>query len=313
MVSDSPNPHQLDFDWRFTDSSIFAISERIGRCENLLLIGCPSLMETSYSKISAGLLFERNPNRAPVEKFRVIRDDIRFYEARSHYSGLFDTAVVDAPWYPNEFLCWIKLALAYTKRGGSILFVLWPETTRPTSKEEHHFIFSVLNKIGDIKALGTVSYDAPPFELASLRGAEHSPNYSREGLIFSLIKRTDSFTAVTSFKKSEAVWRRYELFSQQLAIKLNPSELGRPKSPDFVIEPFVLANTSRRNPELQKINIWTSDNIAGKLRNPYFVDRQIQKLRMGSCNEFGFQLLEELGLISERKQIDWVRTWLHRA
>jgi hypothetical protein len=147
------NPHQLDFDWRFSPASVEKFGECIIPSQRLLLIGCPSLVQFAESKISSGLLIERNPYHNESKKFLSIRADIRYYQARKKFNNAFDAAIFDAPWYPDEFLRWAALALAYTRRGGVVSFTMWPEDVRPSAVQEHHQIFGHLERVGRLERL----------------------------------------------------------------------------------------------------------------------------------------------------------------
>jgi len=124
-------------------------------------------MEAASPKIDSGLLIERNPYHVPTDKFSLVRADLRFYAPRQKFAGAFDATIFDPPWYPDEFLTWARLALSYTRQGGSIFFLLWPEDTRPTAKAEHAKMFQALEAVGSLQFLGTINYELPPFEIAS--------------------------------------------------------------------------------------------------------------------------------------------------
>lgn len=307
------NPHQLDYDWRFSSTSLYAISEQIPRCENLLLIGCPSLIPVAEPKASAGLLIERNPYHSGSAKFTTLRADLRYHRPRTNLRNSFDVTVFDAPWYPAEFLRWSSFALSYTKPGGLIFFVLWPEDTRPTAKQEIEKLTQRLDAVGKLRSLGVVSYRIPPFEMASLNRKDNAQNFSREGLLYSLEKASDLPLQAIRFKESETFWRRYRISSHQLALKLNPAHLVARQTTCFDVEPFVLSNTSRRNNEIALINAWASNNVVAKIQNPFFVDRQLTRLQRGLASNFGHAFLEELGLSPDLKNAEWGETWIHRA
>jgi len=307
------NPHQLDFDWRFTAASIFMIGEKVAPAAKLLLIGCPSLMHSTADKISSGLLVERNPYHRTLKKFGLLKTDVRFYRPRKKHAASFDAAIFDSPWYPDEFFSWANFALSYTRKGGSIFFVLWPEDTRPTGKDEHRRIFGLLRRIGPLKNLGAVSYELPPFELASLQLKARAINFRREGLLYSLTKTSDELLPTVQFKKSQTIWKRYRISSHQFALKVNPNEVDQLATCKFLIDPHVIDSTSRRNEELQDINIWTSNNVVAKLRNPRFVDQQIKKLKSGIVSDATIGFLKELGVFLDRKDADWGEMWQHRA
>jgi hypothetical protein len=256
------NPHQLDFDWRFSPASVAELGERIVPGQRLLLIGCPSLVQIAERKMSSGLLIERNPCHDESTKFLPVRADVRYYQARKKFNNAFDSAIFDAPWYPNEFLRWAGLALAYTRRGGTVSFTMWPEDLRPSAAREHHKIFGHLERVGHLERLGTLSYEVPLFERTSVEKTNPEPSFSREGLLFSLTKLSDHPLIPIHFRQSQIFWKRYRVGSHQFALKLNVKDRGKAADIHFDIPPFTLSNTSRRNRELGLVNVWASNNVA---------------------------------------------------
>lgn len=307
------DPHQLDFDWRFSSTAAYAISDKIASNSKLLLIGCPSLIPAVQHRISSGLIIERNPYHANSEKFESLVTDVRFYDPRAKYRQFFDAAVFDAPWYPAEFVRWLDLALAYTRVGGKVLFVLWPEDTRPSAPMEHRRILRLLQSAGELDCLGTISYEIPPFEEASIRKATHEQNFSREGILFSLTKLSNLPFRIPSFPKSSAIWKRYRLGSHQIALKFNSCERWNTTSINFSELPHVLSDTSRRNKEAKSANAWASNNVVARIENPYFIDVQLTKLSSGVISKPAMSFLERMGLLEGSVDFEWGKTWIHRV
>lgn len=307
------DPHQLDYDWRFSSTAVYSISDKIASNSKLLLIGCPSLVQAVEHRISSGLLIERNPYHAGSEKFQSLVTDVRFYDPRAKYSQFFDAAVFDAPWYPAEFVRWLYLALAYTRLGGKILFVLWPEDTRPSAPMEHRRILRLLQRVGNLDCLGTVSYDIPAFEVASIKKATREQNFSREGVLFSLTKLSNLPFQIPSFPMSSAIWKRYRLNSHQIALKLNSCERLNVPSVNFTAPPLVLSDTSRRNREVKAANVWASNNVIARIENPHFLDAQLTRLSFGAKSKPAMNFLERMGLAVASGDLDWGETWIHRV
>lgn len=307
------NPHQLDFDWRFSAASVEEFGNRIVPRQRLLLIGCPSLVEIAESKTASGLLIERNPYHVGSTNFSSIRADVRYYQARKKFSNAFDAAIFDAPWYPDEFLRWAGLALAYTRLGGVVSFTMWPDDVRPSAVRERHQIFEHLERVGRLRQLGSLSYEVPHFEQTSLEKSNPGKSFTREGLLFSLTKLSDHPLITIHFRRSKIFWKRYRVGSQQLALKLNGNDRAKASNIDFDIPPFTLSNTSRRNQELGLINVWSSNNVAARVVDPIVLDAQIMKLRRGGRSSKGTAFLKRMSLIDSDKNVEWGETWTHRA
>ncbi|WBU31157.1 hypothetical protein OOZ54_06590 [Rhodopseudomonas palustris] len=268
-------------------------------------------MSVASDRAASGLLVERNPNHPRCKNFRILRTDLRFYQVRRSQLGSFDAAVLDAPWYPNDLLAWVYFALSCTHVGGNVFFVLWPEETRPTGKQEQQEVLERLSDVGRIDNLGQVSYELPPFEVASLQRGGGGANFFREGVLYSLKKQSDVHLSPISFKRSRSVWRRYTFGSYQLAIKIDPSDPRDYKTLTFDIAPHILENTSRRNSEIRHVNIWGSNNIVAKLNNPRFADLLIRRLIRGCKNSSAMDLLELFGALNPGNEVDWRNTWQH--
>ena len=39
---------------------------------------------------------------------------------------MFELAIIDSPWYLDDLLAWMNVALSSLEVGRSVLFVLWP-------------------------------------------------------------------------------------------------------------------------------------------------------------------------------------------
>lgn len=161
-------PHQLDFDWRFDLASRGLLGECAADDENVLLLGCPSLVETLESQKHKGLLLERNPIHLGTSKFKVQYSDLRYFDTRAIINAEYDLAILDAPWYPADLCNWINLALGLVRDRASIIFVLWPESTRPSAKIEHAQIKASLDSVGLLTRVGSISYEMPLFEKESI-------------------------------------------------------------------------------------------------------------------------------------------------
>jgi hypothetical protein len=220
----------------------------------------------------------------------------------------YDFCVVDPPWYPQEFLSWMNTGLSMTKVNGTVLFTLWPTSVRPSAEKEHQAIFEALSTVGTIEALGNVKYELPTFEEMTLRKAELSPP-QREGLLFKFVKREDRLLNVPPFEPASSKWLRFTVSGEQLAIKIDQSLKEVEANGLFEIEPLILPTTSRRDPILSRINIWTSQNIVARLAHPLNVAQGIAVrddvyLRM---------LIQDMKMKFDLKNIEWGMSWQHRA
>jgi hypothetical protein len=298
--------HQLDYDWRFAEASGNELSEYAGSADNVLLVGCPSLAPRLVRRARKVLLVERNPNYAcDDESIRVVYADLRFDSPA--LAGHFTQAFVDPPWYPQELLHWINFGLSQIEIGSFVFFSLWPESVRPSAREEHRKILSAMSKVGRLVQLGDITYELPLFERKALQAAGQAAS-KREGLLFRLTKQSHHLLEVPRFQKTRSEWWRFSLSEEQLAILVSP--VVEQKSDElFEIAPFTLADTSRRNSNLPNINIWTSKNCVARLTNPSkFAERVAARDRASLL-----LLAEAMKMSFDPLNINWGRSWRHPA
>jgi hypothetical protein len=175
-------PHQLDYDWRFNAAAQARIANLVTGLRRVLLLGCPSLTSILSARVEKGVLLERNPNHQGTDVFAIHYCDLREQTTLPRLALKFDLAILDAPWYLDDLLAWLKVALSAVSIGTPVLFVLWPESTRPTAAAEHEQIWSFLRDVGEINILGAVYYETPLFEKITLA---HSglPEFVRSGTL----------------------------------------------------------------------------------------------------------------------------------
>ena len=304
-MTQSFQPHQLDFDWRFDADSQRQIAWAASCAESIVLLGCPSLMSILSSQIKMGTLVERNPNHVSVAPFSRHCCDLRMRNDAPRFSSMFDLAIVDAPWYPDDLLAWIDVALSAIEVGKDVLFVLWPKNIRPSAQLEHEKIQIVLENIGELRQVGVVTYDTPIFEQISLKAANQTP-LRRAGLLMRLTKRR-SITLARDLNCGPGIWKRFSVGKGQVAIKIEPAADNESRAIEFEEMPHVLHSTSRRDCALSNVNIWTSENVVGRLKNPTSVAFGLAH-RLTSHMHFVEEMFTESWLNTEDVK---VKTWQH--
>ena len=209
---------------------------------------------------------------------------------------------------PTRTVSWMKSGLSIIPVGGRVLFTLWPLEIRASSGREHAEIFDALSGIGKVEELGRVDYDLPPFEKMTLSESRLSPP-KRKGLLLRLTKSTEKQLEVSPFSRARSEWHRFTISGEQVAIKVDLDFKDCDHDWSFKVDPFVLRSTSRRDPVLSTINIWTSRNVVARLANPSSVARGIAEhqqihLRM---------LAEKMNMEFDPDNIRWGMSWQHPA
>src|SRR5262245_15305122 len=124
MPSLVPEPHPLDFDWRYTTETIDRLVAELPSDADCIAIGAPTVAAAIDQRSGQVLLVDRQPIQRIANCLCI---DVRVH---APLSRKFSHAVVDPPWYPDDFKRWISWAAQSLLPGATILTSLWPQTTR---------------------------------------------------------------------------------------------------------------------------------------------------------------------------------------
>jgi hypothetical protein len=261
-ISLPADPHQLDFDWRFTPSTCLRLAHQLNGSDSIAILGAPSLVPVLLKGSAHVTLFDWNAARVVAVEDHARCVDLRYYMPNSLEIGVYDACFLDPPWYPDYLERWLDIAGLLIKPGGRILLSLWPRSIRPTAAHELRAIFELLRNIGTVTvSKGALRYQTPLFEIRSA-GCALPPDYRRGDLVEVVKKCWNRHTKRPSPPQASR-WVRYLFGSRQIAIKIADDPAPRPFFIKRVpgLENWILNNTSRRNRHVQQVQFWTSDNL----------------------------------------------------
>ncbi len=161
----------LDFDWRFTADSSVKICDLVKDLPSILFIGAPSVYALFASPKRRCLLIDRNPfyeDYLPqYASSHILTKNIE------HVNELpiknFSAAVIDPPWYLDDYLFWIRRAIQFLDDDATIFFPLLPTLCRPSASREQSTLFRTLKDYGRLFYCGiSIAYETPSFEAAVL-------------------------------------------------------------------------------------------------------------------------------------------------
>jgi hypothetical protein len=146
---------------------------------------------------------------------------------------------------------------------------LWPSSIRPNADNEARAICEWLGAFASFELKEVFAeYQLPHFEKISALASGKPLNRRFAHL---LAVSMNGVAAPEIYDSSTRVWHRYIIDDQQLAILVDEQNDYRAKAPEDMEEPdsfTTLGDTSRRNRLLDRINLWSSSNRVGHLRNP---------------------------------------------
>lgn len=285
-----PEPHPLDFDWRFTPSTATALTKKIvaGGKESAAILGAPTLYKYLVDSGFNVRLFDKNPQ--VIEHLRTVGYSsvtqcnlLRLTKFTEH----FQWVIADPPWYIEYYYAFLKAARKLLVPEGRMLLSVLSRLTRPSASTDRAYLLDCAMNLGfDLIEVnpGVLHYVSPPFEIEALRAEGIAIDNWRSGDLFSFILRTHKLQKLRLTRPAkEEKWQAVQL--GQTTIKIKVRQQQRPQ--DFDYQPVSpsggvhLRSVSRRSPVRSRIDLWTSRNIALTVRKSRVVAEALQKLSKG--------------------------------
>lgn len=263
-MSELPEPHPLDFDWRFDDRTTTKLCELLPKDQPVLAIGAPSVARLLEAQGRQVVLIDRQPLQGVKNHLTI--------EAGGQLPNLlgYKTVILDPPWYVAEIKDWTSWASHLIGVGGEIVVSLWPDGTRPTALSEIKYLFEWFSAWASIDEMPLVPrYVCPTFEdISQSRSAqldvERSPRFGR------LIKlRLHALPLSRAINQKTERWLRLVLNNYQLALRLHEADSGlhRLERVPGAIN-WQWPHVSRRAENRSQIDLWSSHNEVAIVKNP---------------------------------------------
>jgi Probable N6-adenine methyltransferase len=285
-----PEPHPVDFDWRFTNRTLADLGKYIkaSELERVAVLGAPTLYRYLTDSGINAQLFDRNPYI--VKHFKaagystVTESDLFEF---SHFSAEFQWAIADPPWYIEHYYAFLRASSKLLAKEGKLLLSVLPRLTRPSAPRDRLNIIEQAAKFGfDLVEVrpAALHYVSPPFEIEALHAEDLALDDWRTGDIFCFTLRSHPLQEPEPHKPTaEDNWQVFQLGTTIVKIKdeqrLESEAFDyRPVSPTGSVR---LRSVSRRSPVRSKINLWTSRNIALTVSKPVALSEALEKLRNG--------------------------------
>lgn len=271
MITIRPDPHPLDYDWRFSDKTARKLCEF---CVNgkTLSVGVPTV---------AALLSEKG-------KEVVLVDSHPIQDLKSHLiidinvspplKGSYNFVVMDPPWYLDVYYRWLSWGAISAGVGAKIFLSIWPDNTRPLAISEKKELFDWISKWADIEYLkNSLEYETPLFEKMS-EFKKNNLEMRRGDLVVITINDIPALKKITS---SKSKWIRYLIDDYQIAVKYDEKKT---QDDSIKLEKLNQANgwiwpsVSKRAEGRELIQLWSSENEVAKLDNPNALIKLLDQL-----------------------------------
>ena len=279
----APEPHPIDFEWRFTADDADALAAEIASGSGrIACLGTPGVFWRLIRRGADVVLYDRNPRiRRCIEA--ALAGSARHVEtvdlnATCPVSTGHAIVVMDPPWYIEQYEMWVAHAGRLVDPGGFVVTSLFPPLLRPQACGQRRLVKELLSDLGTIERSRPVLYATPRFEQEVLDTARlgRLGNWRVAEMLWIRVGST-SVNRRSPVRKSDLQWLRFQLGARIIAVRSDPADCGtvrlRPVGQD---SGFRLRSVSSRAPERSAINVWTSRNRAA---NATGIPRVIEFLR----------------------------------
>lgn len=182
--------------------------------------------------------------------------------------GRFAVAVVDPPWYPEDFRYWVSWAARAVGPGQSIFVSIWPDNTRPRAKCEKSRLVDWLSSWAKPELVScALHYTQPLFEQMAVSASVDPVAAASPGFGDLLHLQVKSVPDLPVLRRSTTWWHRFVLNGYQLAVRVDASDgtelaiRAHPCSKDWI-----WPHVSRRAPHVDRIGLWSSRNEVALLK-----------------------------------------------
>lgn len=284
---DTPEPHQLDSDWRFNRQSAEYVAGLLACFDRVLCVGTP----TVYSCLAAWgrevCLVDRNPGLKggvlESQHAHLFVSDARAFQYKVSH---FDAAVIDPPWYPEDYASWVQAVGPSLRKNAKLYAVLFKELLRPQASQERAKILKILGQLGPVRHLTEpVTYTTPLFEALVLGrlGLPALAEWRTADLIEVTVQAPSPLKEEASVSLPAKDWTRFFFGKRVVAVRDDSirSVTFSYIPPSGACYGYDLHTVSSRDPALSQINVWTSRSKAAVVQGTAKLSHVLALLRSG--------------------------------
>lgn len=290
----NPELHPLNYEWYFTSETAEKVDQEfVSRHGLTICLGVPTVASAAVSRGKKLILIDQNP--AILARFPELGTLPELHLMDAADAGRLaleaDVLVFDSPWYLGDILAWLRTASYLVKRGGTIIFSLYPPLLRPTASLEREFVLEIASAIGDLELTeDSLAYETPLFENEALTAC---------GLCFVGDWRRGDLVVIRNAHQVElplpSVPRRYEvdgewetfLLGSQVVKLRKRAQQGAIDRPSVLLEPigetYILPSVSVRNEKRADVDVWTSRNRVASTGDINTLRKILQQVQGGAA------------------------------
>jgi len=262
-----PECHPAYSQWRLTDFSSDAILHNIENknYSSIAFLGCPALASCFRDNGEKNLVLDLDTSSLDLLKKRkrdVITYDVN-NELPDELRGKFDCAISDPPWYYEDIQRFVVRSSELVKEGGTIYFSIPGLLTKPSIIKERLDFQKWLTKsslvLENMSAL--VEYEVPAFEYMAYFDI---PAFSGEAWRtgdFVKLKKIENKKINIEKSPDKTKWLEYNLLEKRVFLREKEDDGREAKLSTLHPDGTLVLNTvSKRNPLVEKVDVWSSRN-----------------------------------------------------
>jgi len=288
-----PELHALDYEWYFTNSTAHELNHEFASKSGLTIcLGAPKVAVAAIQSSRRVVFIDKNP--CVLSRFPVLgrSEEVHLMDAvdAGRLRLQADVVVFDSPWYFPDTIAWLLSASQLAKRGGSIVFALYPPLVRATANQERELILEIASSMGAVQIQEeALVYETPLFEREALDGSGLPclSEWRRADVVRVTVGESlaDIDFGLLPRPLIDGAWRSFIIGDQVVKVRsrsLKPDSHGQPKG---LLRPiganFLLGSVSVRAPQRELVDVWTSRNRVAASSEPRLLSLILRRLARG--------------------------------
>lgn len=311
------DPHPADYDWRFNQSTINTyiqdiINESVTN-RRIALLGTKTIFKGLVDNSIDTTIF--NKSESILNNFRengyaegLVHCDL--FKPQTNYNNSFNLVIADPPWYEEYYNAFIQRSSDFLTIGGKLHLSVLQKMTRPNAKTDREKITQNAIKFG-LKLIKIIPkyfvYETPSFERNTLKIQNLRCENWRISDLFIFEKISSEMTNEVILPLfDEPSWIEYSIGSKKIKIKKDICQSNNQVFSFEAADPngIIFTDVSRRSPFRNRIDVWTSDNLAFKVERAIILNFLFNSLNLGITGSECISLLCSEYVLSKEEIIN---------
>lgn len=310
------DPHPADYDWRFNQNTInIYVQDIINESVNskIALLGTKTIFKGLIDNSIDTTIF--NKSKSILNNFRengytkgLIHCDL--FEPQTDYNNIFNLVIADPPWYEEYYNTFIQRSSDFLTIGGKLHLSVLQKMTRPNAIVDREKIIQNATKFG-LKLIKIIPkyfvYETPNFERNTLKIQNLQCENWRISDLFIFEKVSSEINNEVILPLfDEPMWQEYNIGSKKIKIKNVISQVDNQIFSFESADPngIIFTDVSRRSPFRKRIDVWTSDNLAFRVKRQNILNFLFNRLSLGVTGSECIALLSSEYILSEEEIVN---------